>query len=154
MVRLEPVDAAAAEALAAVHTEAFGYPWSAADIASALQSPGAFGLAIRIETGRIAGFILARAIAGEGEILTLAVSPTVQRRGIGRALVEATIGICTETRVESLFLEAAQDNLPAIALYSQTGFESAGLRKGYYRRDGAPAVDALVMRRTLNTRAP
>jgi [ribosomal protein S18]-alanine N-acetyltransferase len=154
MMRLEPVDAAAAAALAALHASAFDHPWSAADIASALQSPGAFALAVRLEDDQTAGFILARAIAGEGEILTLAVSPAARRRGIGRALVEATIGICIENRAESLFLEAAQDNLPAIALYSQTGFESAGLRKGYYRRDGAPAVDALVMRRTLNTRAP
>lgn len=153
-MRLEPVDAAAAAALAALHASAFDHPWSAADIASALQSPGAFALAVRLEDDQTAGFILARAIAGEGEILTLAVSPAARRRGIGRALVEATIGICIENRAESLFLEAAQDNLPAIALYSQTGFESAGLRKGYYRRDGAPAVDALVMRRTLNTCAP
>ncbi len=153
-MRLEPVDAAAAAALAELHAAAFDHPWSAADIASALESPGAFGLAVWLKGNQMAGFILARAIAGEGEILTLAVSPTVRRRGIGRALVEATIGICTETRVESLFLEAAQDNLPAIALYSQTGFESAGFRKGYYRREGAPAVDALVMRRTLNTCAP
>lgn len=154
MMRLEPVDAVAAAALAELHAAAFDHPWSAADIASALESPGAFALAVRFEEDQIAGFILARAIAGEGEILTVAVCPAARRRGIGRALVQAAIRICAASGAESLFLEAAQDNLPAIALYSQTGFESAGLRKGYYRRDGAPAVDALVMRRTLNTCAP
>lgn len=153
-MRLEPVDAAAAATLAALHALAFEHPWSAADIASALESPGAFALAVRLEDDQTAGFILARAIAGEGEILTLAVSPAARRAGIGRALVEAAIGICAASGAESLFLEAAQDNFAAIALYSQTGFELAGLRKSYYRREGAPAVDALVMRRTLNTRAP
>lgn len=153
-MRPDPVGVGAAADLTALHAAAFDHPWSAADIASALESPGAFALAVRLEDDRIVGFILARTIAGEGEILTVAVSPKARRLGIGRALVEAVIGICTASGAESLFLEAAQDNLPAIALYSQTGFESAGLRKGYYRRDGAPAVDALVMRRTLNTCAP
>lgn len=154
MMRLEPVDVAAAAALAELHAAAFDHPWSAKEISGVLSSPGAFGVGAWGVDGALAGFILARAIAGEGEILTVAVCPEARRRGIGRALVEAAIRICAAGGAESLFLEAAQDNLPAIALYSQTGFESAGLRKGYYRRDGAPAVDALVMRRTLNTCAP
>ena len=37
------------------------------------------------------------------------------------------------------------------ALYVQAGFSAVGRRPGYYGRRAAPAVDAVVMRRTLNS---
>ena len=52
-----------------------------------------------------------------------------------------------------MFLEVAVDNPAAIALYQAAGFVPAGRRRGYYRRQGADAMDALVLRRTLNSRA-
>lgn len=153
-MRLEPVGAEAAERLAALHATAFDHPWSAADLRSALEIAGTFALATLDETGAATGFILARALAGEGEILTLAVAPDRRRAGLGRVLVEAAANLCAAAGAEDLFLEVAQDNDAARALYLRCGFAFAGLRKGYYRRNGAAAVDALMMRRTLNTRAP
>jgi ribosomal-protein-alanine N-acetyltransferase len=50
-----------------------------------------------------------------------------------------------------MFLEVAEDNPGAIALYAQTGFTSVGRRGGYYARAGGPAVTAIVMRRALNS---
>ena len=49
--------------------------------------------------------------------------------------------------------EVAEDNEPAIALYTRRGFEQVGRRKGYYRaapgaNDRAP-IDAIVMRKQL-----
>ena len=49
-------------------------------------------------------------------------------------------------------LEVADDNAGAIALYSGAGFGRVGARRGYYPRETG-AVDALVMRRDLNTKA-
>ena len=50
-----------------------------------------------------------------------------------------------------MFLEVAEDNPGAIALYERTGFTAVGRRASYYGRPGAQAVDAVVMRRTLNS---
>lgn len=149
-MRLEPVAAADADALAEVHARAFDDGWSAADIAGLLAGPGGFGLAVR-EVDAVLGFVLARAIAGEAEILTLAVRPGARRRGVGRALVEAAAGAGAAAGAQALFLEVAADNLAAIGLYRQAGFAQVGARPAYYRRTGAPA-DALVLRRDLNSR--
>ena len=65
-------------ALAEVHALAFDHPWSAAEIAELMGSPGAFAL-VAEDAGPVA-FILCRAIAGEAEILTLAVSPAATLR--------------------------------------------------------------------------
>ncbi len=129
-------------ALAALHADAFDRPWSQADIAAVMAGPGALALIVESR-----GFILCRAIAGEAEILTLAVTPAARRHGVGRALVEAAAGLAATQAAESLFLEVADDNVAALALYASAGFARVGLRKGYY----ASGADAVVMRRALNT---
>ena len=138
-----------AEALADVHAKAFDAAWTAPDIARLMMIMG--GFALIAETDGIVGFILARAIAGEAEILTLAVDPIGRRAGVGRALVEAAAVQARAGGADCLFLEVAADNEPALALYNSAGFEQAGSRRAYYRREGSPAGDALVLRRALNT---
>ncbi|USQ95953.1 GNAT family N-acetyltransferase [Caulobacter sp. RL271] len=150
-MNLRPVGSEASFDLADIHDRAFDRPWTALEFDALLKSPGAF--AILGEAGEPAeakGFVLCRSIAGEAEILTIAVDPAARRRGWGAALVEIAAGIAAETGSESLFLEVAVDNLAAVGLYQATGFAKVGLRKGYYPHpDGAK--DALVMRRALNT---
>jgi ribosomal-protein-alanine N-acetyltransferase len=150
-MNLRPVGSEAAFDLADLHDRAFDRPWTAVEFDDLLKSPGAF--AVLGEAGEPAvgkGFILCRSIAGEAEILTVAVDPAARRRGWGAALVEMAAGIATETGAEAMFLEVATDNLAAIALYQSAGFAKVGLRKGYYpHSDGAK--DALVMRRALNS---
>ena len=149
-MKIEPV--ADAVALAAVHATSFEAPWTSADIATLLASPGAFALAAS-EADDPHGFILARAIAGEAEILTLAVDSAFRRQGLARALVEAAVGVAVSLAAETLFLEVAADNPAAIALYLGAGFIEVGRRRGYYARPDSAQIDALVMRRDLNRSA-
>ena len=58
-------------------------------------------------------------------------------------------GITRRAGAESLFLEVAADNAPALALYRGLGMVEIGRRKGYYPASagaGAPRRDALTMR--------
>lgn len=103
--------------------------------------PGGFGLWRPGE-----GFVLARAAAGEAEILTLAVLPPARRRGLGQALVSGAMALAiVRAQAEAMFLEVAEGNAGALALYRGLGFAEVGRRKRYYP-DGA---DALVLRRDL-----
>lgn len=137
--------------LARVHAQAFDHPWSASEIAELMGSPGAFALVA--EDAGPAAFILCRAVAGEAEILTLAVEPAARRRGLARALVEAAAGVARIAGAEAMFLEVADDNVAAIGLYEAAGFDRAGLRRGYYDRGPQGYVDALVMRLDLGRAA-
>ena len=143
---------AAAERLAEVHATAFAKPWSAGDILDLMAGLGAAALGFEDAGGRLAGFVLIQVVADEAEILTLAVRPDVRRAGLGRALVEAAAAQASSAGATSLWLEVAQDNAAALALYGATGFSAAGRRRGYYR-SGTSTVDAIVMRRTLNSEA-
>jgi [ribosomal protein S18]-alanine N-acetyltransferase len=51
---------------------------------------------------------------------------------------------------QTLFLEAAEDNAAARALYAAQGFVQIGRRTNYYRR-ASGLVDALVLRLLLST---
>jgi ribosomal-protein-alanine N-acetyltransferase len=130
-------------ALARLHGEAFAEPWSEAALAGLAGASGAFAL---MDDD---GFGLVRALAGEAEILTLAVRAAARRRGLGRALVRAAVSEVRALGAESLFLEVAADNAAALALYAECGFQSVGRRNAYYRRTHERAMDALVLRKTL-----
>lgn len=149
---LAGLTAADAQTAAAVHAEAFARPWSAGEIAALLAGTGVYGFLARGDEGAPAlGFILARALAGEAEILTVAVRPALRRRGVARALLEAAVGAARAAGAQTLFLEVACDNTPAIGLYQAAGFGQAGRRPGYYHRAGQPATDALIFSLSLNT---
>ena len=145
-----PAMRADAAALGQVHAQAFEAPWTGEEILRFAEDRGGLALVAEREEGAVAGFILCRLIAGEAEVLTLAVATAARRQGVARALLGAAIEL-TRTSASSMFLEVAEDNRGAIALYEKAGFEPVGRRAGYYGRKGAPAVDAVVMRRTLNS---
>lgn len=147
-MRLRGAWAHEADALALTHGRAFAKGWSAQDIAALISGPGGFALLVE-EGDRPVGFILCRAMAGEAEVLTLAVDPAARRRGLGRALVEAALGAARMAGAEAMFLEVAHDNAPALALYEAAGFAHAGVRRGYYARGLEGSADAVVMRLDL-----
>ena len=95
--------------------------------------------------GSILGYAgLALSPPDEGWINNVAVRRDAQRRGVGRALVAALLDVAGQAGVDQTLLEVAADNLPAQALYSRFGFETVGVRKGYYQPSN---TDAWVMRR-------
>jgi ribosomal-protein-alanine N-acetyltransferase len=93
------------------------------------------------EDGIPAGFCAWRQTApNEAELLNLAVDPAQRRKGVAASLLLAL----TEQTSGDVFLEVAENNLPAIALYDSLGWEQIGLRPGYYQNG---TVHAVVMKK-------
>ena len=128
--------------MAEVHAAAFARPWDAAAFSALVDQPGVLAL------GDEDGFILIRTVADEAEILTLAVIPESRRRGLGRVLVQAAAAKARAAGATRLFLEVAEDNTAATALYRQAGFIQVGKRTGYYPREDG--VDAAALLLALN----
>ena len=153
-MKLRRASLADCEILEFLHASCFPHePWNTAAFAGLLASPGMFALLAPVLApggGEIspAGFILARAIAGEAEIVTIAVSPAYQRTGLGAVLLEGALEFARAAGAEAAFLEVAENNNPAYQLYTRHGFIKIGRRPNYYRQKDA-AVAALVMRLEL-----
>ncbi|PSJ58070.1 ribosomal protein S18-alanine N-acetyltransferase [Kumtagia ephedrae] len=147
-----PLTASDLAALAAIHREDFARPWSEEEFHGLLTQDTVFGFTVR-EVGHgqeaPAGFVLARLVAGEGEILTVAVARASRRQGLGWQLMDAVLRDLHARRAEALFLEVDESNAAALALYRRLGFLQVGRRANYYANARGPAGGALVMRRDL-----
>ena len=139
-----------APAMASVHAEAFEDPWGADAFAELMAGPGVFGMLAGADPAL--GVILCRVVTGEMEVLTIGVSVAARRQGVAKALMTGALAAASEAGAEAAFLEVADDNAPAAALYAGLGFRRAGLRRGYYDRGAGSRADALVMRLDLPRR--
>lgn len=71
-------------------------------------------------------------VAGEAELLMIAVSPTKQGQGFGRQLMTAMHRYLQSQQAEQWFLDVRESNHKAINLYESMGFAHAGVRTNYY----------------------
>lgn len=137
-------------ALHALSDECFEEPFAEASFRTLLASPGMWAaLAWRTgDDGRPVpvGFAVARLAADEAEVVSIGVAPAARRRGVGAALVADVMARAVAHGAARIFLEVAEDNAAAIALYVSAGFEKVGRRPGYYQRKTSRPVAALIMR--------
>jgi ribosomal-protein-alanine N-acetyltransferase len=119
--------------------------WPPESYAKLASSPGGIFLVCETSTHAI-GFLAARQIAGEAEILNIAVHPAFRRKGVASALLLAVFNSFLGPAVSRVFLELRESNLAARALYERHGFVPAATRKSYYRD---PVEHALCMQKKL-----
>jgi ribosomal-protein-alanine N-acetyltransferase len=147
---VDEVHPAEADALAGIHVAAFARSWSADEFAALIADRTIFALAARRQPvfgrRRLVGFALLRTVADEAEVLTIAVAPTEQGRGLGRQLMEEAMRHLYREGTAACFLEVDEGNAAAMRLYRSLGFEVVGRRKGYYRASLSGEGTALVMR--------
>ncbi len=101
---------------------------------------------VAVEDPHLVGFLIARRIVSDIEILNLAVVADSRRRGIGASLLQRTFEWASEFRAENVILEVRESNLAALQFYNRHGFKSIARRARYYVN---PADDALVLSKTL-----
>ena len=133
------------QALSALHGQCFSEaprPWTAQEFSELLSAPG------MVFVERDQGFALARLIADEAELLTIAVAPQARGAGLGAAILAEVEADAARQGAKRMFLEVAEDNTAATALYGAANYKSAGYRKDYYRGDGRK-TSALVMAKPL-----
>ena len=155
------VDAGLADVvvLSNLHTACFEDAWSPQSMGEVLRSPGTFALLALIDdtSGEgddpfPVGFAIGRVAADEAELLSLGVADAFRRRGVARILLDTVMRHAAAHGARQLFLEVAEDNRAARALYANKGFSAVGRRLGYYlRRDGS-SMSALTLRRPLSAR--
>jgi ribosomal-protein-alanine N-acetyltransferase len=94
------------------------------------------------ENSRVAGFLIARRVVNDLEVLNFAVEPEARRRGIGAALFTEATEWGKTIRAERIFLEVRISNLAALQFYERYDFRVMGRRPRYYT---APIEDALLL---------
>ncbi len=85
----------------------------------------------------LVGFGILWRIEEEAHIISLAVDPTHQRRGLGRQILEELLNQARAVGCRWATLEVNAHNQAAIHLYESAGFQPLGRRKGYYNGEDA-----------------
>jgi [ribosomal protein S18]-alanine N-acetyltransferase len=101
------------------------------------------------ENGEVVGFLVARRIASDIEILNLAVRPPARRRGVGTAILRHGLEWGRSFQAEKALLEVRASNLAALNFYGRHQFEVTARRPRYYM---APIEDALLLTSFLTAR--
>ena len=94
------------------------------------------------EDAKVIGFIVARRIVNEIEILNFAVHPAARGRGTGAALLQETIAWGKTFSAVQVILEVRESNAAALRFYEKHKFRVAGRRARYY---DSPTEDALLL---------
>ena len=124
--------------------------WSRSQWEKELSNPIRICLGVKeIETNKLLGLCSAWLIADELYITSIAVHPTHQRQGIGKSLMTDLIKRSTSFRINNIYLEVKDTNLPAKAFYKSMGFKILGNRSNFYK-DGS---DAILLTKQLNKKS-
>jgi ribosomal-protein-alanine N-acetyltransferase len=98
------------------------------------------------EDSQVKGFLVARRVMSDLEVLNFAVMQGARRRGIGASLLREAIAWSKTFLAEKAILEVRESNVPALRFYERNGFQVSGRRKNYYT---APIEDALLLTASL-----
>lgn len=112
-------------------------PWTAQDFADLKKS----GCEIIASQN---GFAVWRVVADEAEIITIGVHPDARKNGIASAMLTLIEDDVKKHGGNKIFLEVAENNTAARALYEVNGYKQIGTRPKYYDE-----IDAILMEKTL-----
>ena len=143
-VAIRPAVIADLPSILAIEHAVFSDPWSPESFAPEFSDEYGFFRVAEVD-GAVAGYVIARIVARQGEIANIAVAPSRQGTGLGGRLLDAAVAAAEADICEAVWLEVRVSNEPARRLYASRRFEPIGRRKAYYR---APVEDALVLRRS------
>ena len=123
----------------------FGEAWTRSQLSGILPMGGVFlMIAIDRASESVVGFSLSRTVAGESELLLIAVLPGEQRRGVGTLLLDHFLDRARKDSVSRVHLEVRDGN-PAIDMYHSAGFSPVGRRRNYYHAANGKRYDAITL---------
>jgi [ribosomal protein S18]-alanine N-acetyltransferase len=138
--RLVPGDL---EAIERIERRSYPTPWSRSMFASELSKPSSISLgAFEAGTSELVGYLVISRYVDAWHVMNVAVEPERRRQGIAVALFERLFELTGAEGRRGYTLEVRISNEAAIKLYERLGFQSRGVRRGYYTDN---REDALIM---------
>jgi ribosomal-protein-alanine N-acetyltransferase len=132
-------------AIEEIERTSYPTPWSRSMFAGELAKPssvclGAFEL--DGDAGRLSGYLIVSRYVDAWHVMNVATDPEQRGRGIATMLLERLFELTADDARRGYTLEVRVSNATAIGLYERLGFQSRGIRRGYYTDN---REDALIM---------
>ena len=117
----------------------FSQPWPPAAFEVELANVNSRCWVVEVDSRVVAAIVLWR-VLDEAHIATIAVHPDFRRRGIGSALLRASMDAAYAEGARIYHLEVRAGNLTAQKMYVDFGYEIVGRRPKYYQDNGEDAL--------------
>lgn len=142
--RIERLKPARVEEIHAIELRGYPFPWSLKILQDTFKSGTAcWGL---LDAGNaVRGYAFCSYAVGELQLLNLCIDPDHQGQGLGRLLMQHLMDFARAEFCTIFLLEVRRSNSSARRLYESLGFNTLGVRKGYYPNGPGLTEDALVM---------
>ncbi|MBC8451826.1 MAG: GNAT family N-acetyltransferase [Rhodospirillaceae bacterium] len=145
-IRVREIAVGELSIVAHIYGESFDEPYPEPVASSLLRTPGAWcSLAFGGPDQAPMGFVIARVILDEAEVLSIGTQLDGRRQGVATALLQTTFKAARKEGARVVHLEVGEDNPGAVALYRKLGFWPTGRRPNYYRRADKRRVAAILM---------
>ncbi len=140
---LRPMREADVDAVMAVESRAYPFPWTHGIFRDCLRA--GYPMWLQEQDGQLLGYGVLSIAADEAHLLNLCTAPGHEGRGLGRRMLQAMLRMARGHRAQRVFLEVRPSNPRAIALYERSGFNEIGRRPRYYPAANNGREDAIVM---------
>ena len=111
------------EASLRIDADAFQYPWSEDDFFDCLRQRNCVGMVAEVG-GQVVGYMVYQLSKTRIDLLSFAVDPACQRKGIGRAMATKLIGKLTAGRRNRIIADVWERNLDAQLFFQVMGFRA------------------------------
>jgi ribosomal-protein-alanine N-acetyltransferase len=135
------------DAIETIERRSYRTPWSRSMFAGELAKPssiclGAFEADDDEGEGPLIGYLVVSRYVDAWHVMNVAVDPDHRGRGVGAMMLDRLFEVTAHDARRGYTLEVRVSNETAIRLYERLGFESRGIRRGYYTDN---REDALIM---------
>lgn len=141
-VRITPMTPADLPAVLEIENNSHLEPWSKESFLAELECAHSHLWAARLSRGgnALAGYICFWIVAGEVQILNVAVAAKCRRQGVARLLLHQAMTVGRTAGARLAVLEVRKSNVAARELYAGAGFQVVGERPDYYGVVREPAI--------------
>lgn len=144
--RIVPMTNEHLSAVAQIERECFSEPWSQNALAESMAAGTHFFVAAD-GSDTVIGYLGISTVLDEGYFTNVAVKKEFRRQGVATLLMQRAVCLARECALSFLSLEVRVSNVAARRLYERFQFDSAGLRKNFYRD---PTEDAMILTRRFD----
>ncbi|HVE92741.1 MAG TPA: ribosomal protein S18-alanine N-acetyltransferase [Actinomycetota bacterium] len=125
-----------------IEAKVYPRPWSAGLFLSELAQKDSRAYYVARSGGKVVGYAGIMLLGDEGHVTNIAVDPDHHRGKVGTRLMIQMVDEARARSARAVTLEVRKSNAGAQAMYRKFGFQTVGVRRGYYIETGE---DAYVM---------